>query len=135
MSDGSGVIMASTATYHGPSARTGVGWRMRAACCGLDPDIFFPAHVSSRREIAAKRVCEQCPVVGECLSWAMSHREDWGIWGGLSENERRRLRASWLASRAGRERRTFEAPLADHRAPAREESDGHQNGSVAVRAT
>ncbi len=119
---------------HGPSALTGVGWWMRAACCGLDPEIFFP-HATSRREIAAKRVCERCPVVGECLSWAMLHREDWGIWGGLSEHERRRLRASWLASTAGRGHRTFEAPLPDSWAWAREASDGRQNGSVAVRAT
>ena len=77
------------------------GWRMQAACYGLDPEIFFSLYATggtaSSRKLAAKRVCGRCTVAAECLSGAMRHGEGWGIWGGLSEHERRRLRVSWIS--------------------------------------
>jgi WhiB family redox-sensing transcriptional regulator len=76
---------------------TGIRWRSRAACRGLDTEVFFPLHATrgpaTPREAAAKRVCARCPVVAECLRFALRHGEDWGIWGGLSSHERRRLRS------------------------------------------
>ena len=66
-------------------------WRDDAVCVGVDPDLFFPAGGASRE---AKAVCRTCPVRVECLEHAMRVPEKFGIWGGLSEKERRRLRRS-----------------------------------------
>lgn len=65
-------------------------WRQRAACSGLDTDIFFPA--SEQDAGAAKAVCAGCPVRDACLEWALASRQEDGVWGGLTDNERRRLR-------------------------------------------
>lgn len=65
-------------------------WQERANCLGVDPDLFFPERGASTRE--AKAVCGSCEVRVECLEYALDHAEKFGIWGGLSERERRRLR-------------------------------------------
>ena len=65
-------------------------WQERANCLGVDPDLFFPERGASTRE--AKSVCRGCEVRGECLEYALDHGEKFGIWGGLSERERRRVR-------------------------------------------
>jgi WhiB family redox-sensing transcriptional regulator len=65
-------------------------WQERANCLGVDPDLFFPERGASTRE--AKSVCRGCEVRLECLEYALSHGEKFGIWGGLSERERRRVR-------------------------------------------
>ncbi len=65
-------------------------WQERANCLGVDPDLFFPERGASTRE--AKAVCGSCEVKPECLEYALDHAEKFGIWGGLSERERRRLR-------------------------------------------
>lgn len=65
-------------------------WMRQANCMGVDPDLFFPDRGSSTRE--AKEVCRGCVVREECLDYALAHVEKFGIWGGLSERERRRLR-------------------------------------------
>ena len=66
------------------------GWQDAANCLGVDPDLFFPERGASTRE--AKEVCKGCVVRGECLEYALANGEKFGIWGGLSERERRRLR-------------------------------------------
>lgn len=66
------------------------GWHDQANCLGVDPDLFFPERGASTRE--AKEVCKGCVVRGECLEYALANGEKFGIWGGLSERERRRLR-------------------------------------------
>ena len=66
------------------------GWHDQASCLGVDPDLFFPERGASTRE--AKEVCKGCVVRGECLEYALANGEKFGIWGGLSERERRRLR-------------------------------------------
>lgn len=66
------------------------GWQDNANCLGVDPDLFFPERGASTRE--AKEVCRGCVVRGECLEYALANGEKFGIWGGLSERERRRLR-------------------------------------------
>ncbi|MCU1494038.1 MAG: putative WhiB family transcriptional regulator [Acidimicrobiaceae bacterium] len=63
-------------------------WRKRAACRGLDPDIFYPASDEEAEE--AKAICVACPVQQVCLEHALAHRERDGVWGGLTERERRR---------------------------------------------
>lgn len=67
-----------------------LAWQQRALCAQTDPEAFFPEKGGSTRE--AKAVCAQCDVRSECLEYALEHDERFGIWGGLSERERRRLR-------------------------------------------
>ena len=65
-------------------------WASEAKCLQADPDTFFPEKGGSTRE--AKRICAECPVRSECLEHALEHDEKFGIWGGLSERERRKLK-------------------------------------------
>ena len=72
--------------YSGPKRR----WVSMGNCVGVDPDLFFPERGGSTRE--AKEVCRGCVVREDCLEFALANGEKFGIWGGLSERERRRLR-------------------------------------------
>jgi len=65
-------------------------WQERALCAQTDPEAFFPEKGGSTRE--AKKVCLGCDVRGECLEYALQNDERFGIWGGLSERERRKLK-------------------------------------------
>ena len=65
-------------------------WQERALCAQTDPEAFFPEKGGSTRE--AKRICLGCEVRDECLDYALAHDERFGIWGGLSERERRRIK-------------------------------------------
>src|SRR5690606_19682515 len=70
-------------------------WRDLAACRDEDPELFFPIGTSGPALLQveqAKAVCRRCPVAAECLTWALGHPEEYGIWGGLTEGERRALR-------------------------------------------
>ena len=67
-----------------------LAWQQLALCAQTDPEAFFPEKGGSTRE--AKAVCQSCSVREECLEYALAHDERFGIWGGLSERERRRLR-------------------------------------------
>lgn len=69
-------------------------WQARANCMGVDPELFFPERGSSTRE--AKEVCRGCVVRVECLEFAIANSEKFGIWGGMSERERRRVRRARL---------------------------------------
>ncbi|MDT7715432.1 MAG: WhiB family transcriptional regulator, redox-sensing transcriptional regulator [Pseudonocardiales bacterium] len=67
-------------------------WRHRAACRDEDPELFFPVGTSGPAllQIAeAKIACRRCPVSTECLNWALASGQDAGVWGGMSEEERR----------------------------------------------
>lgn len=65
-------------------------WQERALCAQTDPEAFFPEKGGSTRE--AKKVCVSCEVRSECLEYALDNDERFGIWGGLSERERRKLK-------------------------------------------
>jgi WhiB family redox-sensing transcriptional regulator len=65
-------------------------WQERALCAQTDPEAFFPEKGGSTRE--AKRICQGCEVRSECLEYALGQDERFGIWGGLSERERRKLK-------------------------------------------
>ena len=65
-------------------------WQDRALCAQTDPEAFFPEKGGSTRE--AKRICQVCEVKADCLEYALAHDERFGIWGGLSERERRKLK-------------------------------------------
>ena len=67
-----------------------LAWQERALCAQTDPEAFFPEKGGSTRE--AKKVCTQCEVRAECLEYALANDERFGIWGGLSERERRKLK-------------------------------------------
>ena len=65
-------------------------WKDSSNCRGVDPDLFFPERGASTRE--AKEVCRGCIVREDCLEYALLNGEKFGIWGGMSERERRRIR-------------------------------------------
>ncbi|MCW2600319.1 MAG: sporulation protein [Frankiales bacterium] len=67
-----------------------LAWQDQALCAETDPEAFFPEKGGSTRE--AKRICVGCEVKQECLEYALLQDERFGIWGGLSERERRRLK-------------------------------------------
>ena len=79
------------------SLETDARWQDRAACKGMDPTIFFGPEYAETvkekrdREDAAKAVCMTCPVREECLEYALDTREAYGIWGGMTELERKAL--------------------------------------------
>lgn len=73
-------------------------WQNFANCLGVDPNLFFPERGASTRE--AKEVCRGCVVQDECLEFALSNGEKFGIWGGRSERERRRVRRQRALARA-----------------------------------
>jgi WhiB family redox-sensing transcriptional regulator len=79
------VISIFAALDEGP-----LGWQERALCAQTDPEAFFPEKGGSTRE--AKKVCTSCEVRSECLDYALANDERFGIWGGLSERERRKLK-------------------------------------------
>lgn len=64
-------------------------WRQRAACQGIDPEVFYP--VSDEEAEEAKEICGLCPVRQPCLEHALARREKDGVWGGATERERRRI--------------------------------------------
>lgn len=66
-----------------------VSWRQRAACRGVDPDVFYP--ISDEDAEEAKSICRECPVREACLEYALANRERDGVWGGATERERRRM--------------------------------------------
>ena len=83
-------------------ARFAARWRELAACRGTDLEVFFPERGESAEP--ARRVCAACPVRQPCLDYAISNRITHGIWGGLTERERRALQSRWVrASRRERD--------------------------------
>jgi len=81
-------------------------WRDSAACRDTDPNLFFPAGTTGAavEEIeTAKALCRTCPVRELCLEFAFQANQEAGIWGGTSEDERRKMRGSWVAARRRRE--------------------------------
>ena len=73
-----------------------LAWQDLANCRGADPDLFFPERGASTR--TAKSICRECSVRAECLEFAIVSSEKFGIWGGLSERERRKIRRERAAS-------------------------------------
>lgn len=65
-------------------------WAEKALCPQTDPEAFYPEKGGSTKD--AKKVCQRCPVSKQCLQWALDNDERYGVWGGLSERERRRLK-------------------------------------------
>ncbi len=83
-------VMSFTQDALGQDTDEGLTWQERSLCAQTDPEAFFPEKGGSTRE--AKKVCVGCEVRAECLEYALEHDERFGIWGGLSERERRKLK-------------------------------------------
>ncbi len=73
-------------------------WRHRAACAGMSPDVFYPVRPGGRGGGAARlaldraiAVCRRCPVTYECLWYALDHREEYGVWGATTPDDRQAL--------------------------------------------
>lgn len=71
-------------------------WQIKGACRGSDPDTFYlPDNIRGQnkrsREAAAKSICQGCPVIKDCLQWAVSVQEPYGVWGGMTPEERNRI--------------------------------------------
>ena len=80
-----------------PSEEGARDWQLLGRCREADPELFFPPFEVEptgqrhAREAAAKAVCAECEVRDECLDWALAVDEPHGVWGGMSESERREL--------------------------------------------
>jgi WhiB family redox-sensing transcriptional regulator len=77
-------------------------WRHRAACRDEDPELFFPIGSTGpalQQIEEAKAVCRRCDVVDACLTWALESGQDAGVWGGMSEDERRAMKRRTLRAR------------------------------------
>lgn len=82
--------------------RQDAGWRAAAACYQADPELFFPigsAGTGAAEIQRAKAICAGCPVRRPCLSYALATSQEFGIWGGRDESERRLLHRQWRESR------------------------------------
>ncbi len=104
-------------------------WRHGAACRDQEPDLFFPTGDTGPALLQieeAKDICRACPVIYQCLQWALESGQDYGIWGGLSEQERRSLkrRAAYRRSRREAEQRS----AADGAPPAPARKSGSRGG-------
>jgi len=110
-------------------ARFAARWRELAACRGTDLEVFFPERGESAGP--ARQVCAACPVRQPCLDYAITNRIAYGVWGGLTERERRALRSGWLrASRQDRDRAISAAVAAGSTAAAIGRSFGLSRTSV-----
>ena len=77
-------------------------WRHKAACLTEDPELFFPVGNTgpALQQIEdAKKICQSCAVKDQCLNWALDAGQDHGVWGGMSEDERRAMKRRAARSR------------------------------------
>lgn len=101
--DDTAVVVVAHVNGNGPGNRgdalldDALAWQRHANCLGLDASLFFPERGASTRE--AKEVCRGCTVREHCLEYALVTGEKFGIWGGMSERERRRIRRSRAQAR------------------------------------
>ena len=97
--------MSTSIAVAEPASDGRPNWRRDAACGDADPELFFPdGDIRSARyqAKAAKLICRGCPVSASCLNWALASGHEHGIWGGLTEDERRKLRRRGLRPLATR---------------------------------
>lgn len=91
-------------TRHAPATLSRDDWRAQAVCATADdPDLWHPDGATGQWSVRAedaKAICRQCPVMARCGQWALSHRVQHGIWGGLDETDRDRLRRADARTRA-----------------------------------
>lgn len=86
-----------------PDLPVNTNWRDRSACREEDPELFFPIGNTGPALLQideAKAVCRRCPVLERCASWALEMGEAYGVWGGMSEADRRRIKRRVTRTRA-----------------------------------
>jgi WhiB family redox-sensing transcriptional regulator len=86
---------SATSIHEEARSVAAMDWRHRAVCRDEDPELFFPIGTSGPALLQveqAKAVCRRCSVTSECLHWALDTGQDAGVWGGMSEEERRALK-------------------------------------------
>ncbi len=101
------LTMGDTGTLLGKAG----DWRVGAACRDTDPELFFPVGTTGMAVDQidnAKQVCDTCRSKDACLSFALATNQDSGVWGGLSEEERRTLRRAARKAKAESEAGTFD---------------------------
>jgi len=102
---GISVVHCSSTYAHARKEDSHMDWRHKAACLTEDPELFFPIGNTGPALVQieeAKAVCRRCDVADACLRWAIESGQDSGVWGGMSEDERRALkRRTARARRAG----------------------------------
>ncbi|AXK37504.1 WhiB family transcriptional regulator [Streptomyces armeniacus] len=82
-------------TTYAPSADLPGDWRATSACRDEEPELFFPVGDTGpalAQIEEAKAVCRRCPAMDSCLNWALENGQDHGVWGGTSEDDRRRMK-------------------------------------------
>ena len=84
------VLLGVANAYSADSEDNPLAWQADALCAQTDPEAFFPEKGGSTRD--AKRICQSCDAKQACLDYALANDERFGIWGGLSERERRKLK-------------------------------------------
>jgi WhiB family redox-sensing transcriptional regulator len=92
---GDGTDAVKPANDHRREMGSAMDWRHRAECLDEDPELFFPIGNTGPAIMQieeAKKVCRRCDVREQCLAWALEAGQDHGVWGGLSEDERRALK-------------------------------------------
>lgn len=72
-------------------AQVAISWRMKGSCRGSDPLVFYPSDEEEALAEQAKAICAGCAVLKQCREFALSTREKHGVWGGLTERDRRRV--------------------------------------------
>lgn len=82
-------VSAIGAGYDRAPAAEKVLWQLQGECTHHDPELFQPVTEIAAREV--KQICRRCPVVVECRAWALSHHEISGVWGAMSERDRREV--------------------------------------------
>jgi WhiB family redox-sensing transcriptional regulator len=93
-------IQLSALATNAALAAADYDWRRHSLCRDTDPDLFFPVGTTGAALVQideAKAVCRICPVQADCLQFALVTNQDSGIWGGTSEEERRKLRRAYVA--------------------------------------
>ena len=85
---GESILSARTQNY--PIAADNPRWMESGSCMSVDPELWFADMGGATRQ--AKLICQGCPVKVECLEYALENNERFGVWGGLSEHQRRPLR-------------------------------------------
>lgn len=86
---------SSPGTWHGTYEWDSEEWMAEGLCRGIDPELFFPDRGESAQP--AKDVCSRCSVTQECLDYSLRWNIKHGVWGGMAEKDRRKLRAARTA--------------------------------------
>ncbi|MER7578081.1 WhiB family transcriptional regulator [Streptomyces sp. NPDC126514] len=87
--------LVGLSAVYAPVGKDGADWRCDATCTSVDPELFFPIGTGGPALLQideAKAFCRRCPVIVQCLQWALESNQHHGVWGGRSEDERRAIK-------------------------------------------